>query len=90
MERYNKEIKSHLGNKRNCNWVVFLNFINDEIIRIDTKLAKNENINIEFIEKNTKFGKEKFCNNILAIKDTKNNFDEVDKSISNGWLKKKT
>ena len=28
LERYNKLVKSYLGIKRTCNWVVFLNFIN--------------------------------------------------------------
>ena len=41
-ERYNKIVKSSLGVKRNCNWVVFLNFINKELIRINDKLAKNK------------------------------------------------
>ena len=35
LERYNKIVKSSLGVKRNCNWVVFLNFINNELIRIN-------------------------------------------------------
>ena len=57
LERYNRTIKSYLGEKRTCNWVVFLNFINNEIIRINELLGKNENINILFAEKTTKFGK---------------------------------
>ena len=60
LERYNRTIKQYLGEKRNCNWVVFLNFINNEIIRINETLGKNENINILYEEKHTKFGKEKF------------------------------
>ena len=35
LERYNKIVKSSLGVKRNHNWVVFLNFINNELIRIN-------------------------------------------------------
>ena len=46
LERYNKTIKSELGEKRTCNWVVFLNFINRELERINTILSKNENINV--------------------------------------------
>ena len=60
LERYNKTIISSLGEKRTCNWVVFCNFINNEINRINNLLAKNENVNVLFYSKNTKFGKEKF------------------------------
>ena len=35
-----------LGEKRTCNWVVFLNFINRELERINNILSKNENINV--------------------------------------------
>ena len=40
LERYNKTIKDRLGEKRQCNWVLFLNFINEEIIRITNLLGK--------------------------------------------------
>ena len=60
--RYNKRIKTYLGEKRICNWVVFLNFINNEIICIFDILGKNENVNILFAEKNTKFGRSKYSN----------------------------
>ena len=40
LERYNKTIKSSLGEKRTCNWVVFCNFINNEINRINNLLCK--------------------------------------------------
>ena len=91
LERYNKEIKLQLGEKRTCNWVKFMNFINNEILRINTELGKNENINILFEEKNTKFGKSKF------IKDSNqlNKLTEEDKTqplkiikkifLSSGW-----
>ena len=46
LERYNKIVKTALGVKRTCNWVVFLNFINNELIRINNLLAKNENKNV--------------------------------------------
>ena len=40
LERYNRTIKQFLGEKRTCNWVVFLNFINNEILRINEMLEK--------------------------------------------------
>ena len=64
LERYNKTIKDRLGEKRQCNWVVFLNFINKEIIRITNLLGKNENINILNSMKKTKFGVEKYQINL--------------------------
>ena len=57
--------------KRICNWVVFLNFINNEILRINEMLGKNENVNILFAEKHTKFGKEKFTYNSQTITEFK-------------------
>ena len=33
-------------------WVIFLNFINDELNRIKKILGKNENINVLYNEKN--------------------------------------
>ena len=60
LERYNKTMKSCLGAKRTCNWVIFINFINNEINRIDEELAKNEIVNILYEIKNTKFGLEKY------------------------------
>ena len=44
--------------------MIFLNFINKEIIRINEILSKNENINVLFNSKTTKFGKEKYNNKI--------------------------
>ena len=82
LERYNRTIKSYLGEKRTCNWVVFLNFINNEIIRINELLGKNENINILFAKKTTKFGKDKFDNNILFKAENINN----KRNISESWL----
>jgi hypothetical protein len=67
LERYNKIVKSSLGVKRNCNWVVFLNFINNELIRINDLLAKNENKNVLYESKHTKFSLEK-CNNDIYKK----------------------
>ncbi len=48
LERYNKSIKLELGEKRFCNWVIFLHLINNEILRIKDILNKNENINCGF------------------------------------------
>ena len=83
LERYNKIVKNQLGEKRTCNWVVFMNFIFKELERISEKLGKNENINVLYSEKNTKFGKLKYnftnINEILPEKKEK-------KSIVNGWL----
>jgi len=45
LERYNKTIKIELG-KRTCNCVVFLNFINRELERINNILSKNQIINV--------------------------------------------
>ena len=67
-----------MGEKRTCNWVVFLNFINNEILRINEMLGKNENINILFAEKHTKFGKEKFTNNSqIKTEFTKHNLKKL-------------
>ena len=77
LERYNKVIKNDFGEKRICNWVKFLNFINNEINEI---LAKNENINILYAEKGTKFHKEKFVGyNAL-------NIDNKPRTIAEKWL----
>ena len=83
LERYNKLIKNELGEKRTCNWVVFLNFINKEIERINEKLGKNENLNVLYLEKQTKFGKLKFN---FTKKEEKINKQINKKSIKDGWL----
>ena len=64
LERYNKTVKSSLGAKQTCNLVIFINFTNNEINRIDEELSKNENVNVLYESKNTKFGLEKFIPNI--------------------------
>ena len=64
LERYNKTVKSSLGAKRTCNWVIFINFINNELNRIDEELSKNENVNVLYESKNTKFGLERYVPNI--------------------------
>ena len=60
-----------MGAKRSCNWVVFLNFINREILRVSDILAKNENINILYESKTTKFGKEKYIGKTEKIENWK-------------------
>ena len=94
LERYNKTVKTCLGAKRTCNWVIFINFINNEINRIDEELAKNENVNVLYEIKNTKFGIEKYAPNIR----NNNKKDEIiplneEKSkvlnISDKWLTQK-
>ena len=63
LERYNKTIKQYLGEKVICNWVKFLNFIITEIDVIKNKLGENNNSNILYMEKLTKFKREKYINN---------------------------
>ena len=83
LERYNKIVKNELGEKRTCNWVVFMNFIIKELERIKDKLSKNENINVLYSQKNTKFGKLKYtCTNIKEILTEKKETN----NISKGWL----
>ena len=59
LERYNKTIKKELGEKGSCNLVIFPNFINNELSRINKIQAKNENVNILYNMKLTKFEKNK-------------------------------
>ena len=47
-----------LREKRLCNWVVFLNFINDKLKRIKNTLSKNENIIVQYNEKKYKIWKD--------------------------------
>ena len=90
LERYNKTIKEELGQKRTCNWVVFINFINKEIIRINLQLSKNENINVLYKSKYTKFGKEKYSAKLNYDKniEKKNNQigDNMLDNIASKWL----
>ena len=88
LERYNKTIKSELGEKRTCNWVVFLNFINRELERINTNLSKNENINVLYQMKYTKFGIEKYANknNNNIIQEKIYETITIKTDISEAWL----
>ena len=74
LERYNRIIKSKLGAKRSCYWIVFLNFIDMEILRVSDILSKNENINILYERKTTKFGKGKYIGKTEKIE---NNIDSI-------------
>ena len=60
LESYNKIVKTELGEKRTCNWVTFMQFINKELKRINEILAKNTNVNIVYFQKTTKFGLNKY------------------------------
>ena len=60
LERYNKEIKDYLGEKKFYNWVVFLKVINNEIIRFKNILISNKNKNVRYYCKNSKFGTMKY------------------------------
>ncbi len=70
--------------------MIFLNFISKEIIRINEILSKNNNINVLFNSKTTKFRKEKYNNkinneisNINSIIQEKINLIET---IADKWL----
>ena len=93
LERYNKTIKIELGQKRTCNWVVFLNFINKEITRINQILAKNENINILYKSKYTKFGIEKYAPQTQEDKNKSKTAYQIkeisNETIADCWLKQK-
>ena len=93
LERYNKTIKIELGQKRTCNWVVFLNFINNEITRINQILAKNENINILYKSKYTKFGIEKYAPQTQEDKNKSKTAFQIkeiaNETIADCWLKQK-
>ena len=75
LERYNKTIKQYLGEKVICNWVKFLNFITKEIDIIKNKLGENNNNNILYMEKLTKFKREKYIN---YKEENKKNINEED------------
>ena len=86
MERYNRTIKNYLEEERTFNWVLFRIFINNEILRINELFGRNENINILYAQKQTKFGKKKFNNNISLKTDIKENNIKNNDIIANKWL----
>ena len=59
LEKYNKIIKNQLDSKRVCNWPIFIQFIKNEINRIIEILAKNEDINVIYQLKFSKFNDSK-------------------------------
>ena len=78
-----------LGEKRTYNWVVFLNFINRELERINNILSKNENINVLYQMKYTKFGRDKFSNKgNISNGNTQNLSENIKRNfdISEKWL----
>ena len=90
LERYNKIVKRDLGEKRTCNWVIFLNFINNEIDRINKELIENQNVNVLYNMKTTKFGLDKYNNSDDIKISNKNNTNEIienqKKNINEKWL----
>ena len=60
MNYFDREIKDYLGEKKFYNWVVFLKFINNEIIRFKNILINNQNKNVRYYCKNSKFGTMKY------------------------------
>ncbi len=58
-----------------------MNFINRETDRINETLGKNENINVLYESKQTKFGKSKYINinNVYNIENTKENIKRYPK-----------
>ena len=60
IQRYNKEIKDILGDKKETNLIYFLGFINSEIIRIKNKLITEHNKNVRFNAKKRKFKEYKY------------------------------
>ena len=89
LERYNKIVKTELGEKRTCNWVNFMHFINKELSRINEILATNKNFNILYFQKTTKFGKSKY--NYEYNKENKSTKIESfnKRNITQEWLKQK-
>ena len=69
-----------------------MNIINREINRINETFGKNENINVLYESKSTKFGKSKYINenNVYNIENTKENIRVIRKNkiaIADKWLK---
>ena len=89
LERYNKTIKTELGEKRECNWVVFMQFINKELNRINELLGKNSNVNLVYHQKLTKFGKNKYNYEYNKEKELRKSITVEKKNISQEWLKQK-
>ena len=64
-----------------------MSFINKEIYRINDFLGKNENINVIYSQKNTKFGKQKYTYN--KYQKNEKELKNEPKNISEKWLVQK-
>ena len=64
-----------------------MSFINKEIYRINDLLGKNENINVIYSQKNTKFGKQKYTYN--KYRKNEKELKNEPKNISEKWLVQK-
>ena len=84
LERYNLSIKKYFGNKRECSWINFMNFINTEIEENVSKLSKNENKNILYYSKYTKFKEKKY--NYLNNRELQNSTPKKKITINENWL----
>ena len=89
LERYNKNIKNDLGEKRTCIWVKLMNFINKETILISDLLGKNENLNVLYEMKHNKFGKSKYNNKYEENKEIIKIKKEVKKNYFRWLIQKK-
>lgn len=81
LENYNKYLKEKLGRKRIINWFTFLNFLKEESSRSIEKLINEDNYNIDFNLKKTKF-EDKYNDKL--------NKDEENENTNNNninWLK---
>ena len=87
LERYNKIIKNELCIKRVCNKVIYMRSINREINRINDLLGKNENINVIYSQKKTKFGKQKYT--YIKYQKKEKKIKNEPKNISEMWLVQK-
>ena len=87
IEHYNSNIKKYFGEKKETNWIIFMNFIKTEIQNIIYKLSKNENKNIKYYSKYTKFGNKKYNNNKL-LRESSNNKINHDNNIIKPFPKK--
>ena len=69
-----------------------MNIINREINRINETFGKNENINVLYESKQTKFDKSKYINinNVYNLENTKENISNIQKNkitIADKWFK---
>ena len=67
LERYNKELKKYIGNKKNCKWFICLNMINNELLSIKDIITKNHNKNDRYYSKKTKFDSKNLMKLLIII-----------------------